>query len=168
MSFESAPIRGVVQHYNSRTTNQKWGSGQDDGMRKQAVYVFDGNDLPAAGANNEVFQFPAYSKVLGGYVEILEATADIGDRTTLTFNTTLGDVTDMDIVLTDAAASGTFARGRAGYIDLKDATILDVGTSAAELVVNSIAASGGTTGTYDNSGRFRIVIDYVLEGPAQV
>lgn len=162
MAFETAPVRGVVQHYNARYTNQKFGATVDPGGTvKEAVYVFDGDDLPASG--DQYLSFPAYSKIVGGYAEILEDTADIGDRTALSIPTTIGDATALDFSL--ASADGTFRRGTADSIVIDPP--IDVGATAAKMVVGTMAGSGGSTGTYDGSGRFRVVVRYVLEAGQQ-
>lgn len=159
MSKELDATRGVLVHYGPRVTEGKYGSVHSmPGAVKQAEYVFDFDDLPADQTSNIAVQFPAYSKILNGYVEVLEAATTGGDRTSITVGTTIGDATGLDFSL--ALTTLTAARG------VSDAVVidppLDVGTSAAEMVV-TLAGAGGTTGDV-TAGKFRIVVEYLPEG----
>lgn len=154
MAYETAPIRGVEVHYGTRTTNQKFGSdfGTKDGV-KQRAYTYSATDLPAADDNNLTLNFPAYSKVLSVYTEVIEAVTLGGDRTGATVTAVVGSY--------DSGAEALSAVTRGGSaMDESGPTL--IGTTSAELVI-TMAATGGASGEV-TGGRLRTIVEFIDEG----
>lgn len=155
MAYETAPIRGVQVHYGTRETNQKFGAdfGTKDGV-KQRSYTYDVLDLPAADGNNLVLDFPAYSKVVKVYTEVIDPVTLGGDRTGATVQAVVGSYDS------GADALSAVTRGGVAY-DVPAAPTL-IGTESAELVI-SLAGTGGATGTV-TGGRLRTIVEFIDEG----
>lgn len=154
MAYETAPVRGVKVHYGQRETNQKFGAdfGTKDGY-KQRSYTYSYDDLPAADDDHLTLDFPAYSKVLSVYTEVIDEVTLGGDRTGATVQAVVGSY--------DSGTDALSAVTRGGnVIDESGPTL--IGTSSAELVI-SLAATGGTTGAV-TGGRLRTIVEYIDEG----
>lgn len=155
MGYETAPIRGVEVHYGPRKTNQKFGSdfGTKDGV-KQRSYTYDFDDLPAADDNHLTLDFPAYSKIVKVYTEVIEPVTLGGDRTGATVQAEVGSYDS------GAEALSAVTRGGVAY-DVPAAPTL-IGTSSAELVI-STAATGGSSGAI-TGGKLRTIVEFIDEG----
>lgn len=155
MAYEVAPKRGVVASYGPRKIDMKRGGELGSkGHIKMASWTFDYDDLPAAAVSDLEIKLPAYAKVINCYTEILETVTLGGDRTGITVQNVVGDY--------DSSADAAAALTR-GTVIVHDGAVADVGTAAAELVVTT-AATGGTTGDL-TAGKFRVVVEYIIEAP---
>lgn len=155
MAYETAPVRGVEEHYGVRVTQSRFGGdyGTKDGTT-QKIYTYDYDDLPAADGNNLVLNVPAYAKVLNVYTEVLEEVTLGGDRTGATVQAVIGDY--------DSGADALSAVTRGGAAKDEPSTPTSVGSSSAELVV-TLAATGGSSGSI-TGGKLRTVVEYMPEG----
>jgi hypothetical protein len=146
MPFETAPVRGVKEHYGRRTTNGKFGGdfGTKDGAR-QATYTYSVLDLPSASGDELTLDIPAHAKVLRIYTEVLE---NIVGLTSPSVRVIVGSK--------DTAAQVLSAATRGGFaINIIPAS---VGDTKAETVVTL-----GGTGTA-TAGKLRTIVEYIPEG----
>ena len=161
MSLENTSGRGVLSHYNGRSTTSKYGGGQTSkGVIKEATWVFDYNELPTGSTSALDLSIPAYAKIIRSYFEVLVAFTSTSTTTDLTVGFEQADGTDIDVdglhtaaVLTQTAIA---TRGNT-YLGTGNLVMADMGAAAGELVVIPSAADLLT-------GRARVVVEYMLEG----
>lgn len=69
MALENSSGRGVLTHYNTRTTDETKGGVQNTGTRKKAItYKFSYDDLPG-GNSDAIYAFvPAGAVVVDAYI----------------------------------------------------------------------------------------------------
>jgi uncharacterized membrane protein YeaQ/YmgE (transglycosylase-associated protein family) len=146
MPFETAPVRGVKEHYGRRNTNGKFGGdfGTKDGVR-QATYTYSVLDLPSASGDELTLDIPAHAKVLRVYTEVLEAIVGL---TSPTVRVVIGSK--------DTAAQALSAATRGGFVI--NTVLGSVGATKAEAVVTL-----GGTGTA-TAGKLRTIVEYIPEG----
>jgi len=69
MALEEAAVRGVLQHYGPRTTNETNGGVQNTGTRTKAItYKFSFDDLPGGGADSLRAYIPAGAIVKDAFI----------------------------------------------------------------------------------------------------
>lgn len=166
MGFVTDPKLGVKVHYGPRVTTQKFGgSVSTDGNRKEAVWVFDYNELPDADLSKLNMSLPAYSKVLAARMEVLEAVAVSGAPTAATLDIGLkqadGTAIDVDGIVAaldilNGKPRGTLVAGAGALVGAS------VGAAAGELVV-AASFTGGTAPAL-SGGRMKVVVEYMVEG----
>jgi len=99
MTIEMAPIRGVANHYGTRTTRNKYG-GQEStkmGVVKSAEWHFTYDDLPAALDSNLPQVIPANASIVSATLYIDEAFTSTSGTTDLTVGLEQKDGTDIDV-----------------------------------------------------------------------
>lgn len=158
MGFEIDAKRGVANHYGARETNGKFGGQQNSStIVKSAIWDFDYNDLPSAGANNLQFVIPANATIVSAklYVDVAFTSTSTTTDLTVGLQTSGGVEIDNDGLVAATDATQT-AIGTAG----------NVVTGAGALVGKSIGATAGelvVAPTVNDllTGKGRIVVEYV-------
>ena len=168
MTFETNAIRGVVNSYGTRTTDNKFG-GQGsaaDGVVKEAYWDFDFNSLPNhTGAavnivgNNMQFNVPANATIISARLIVDVAFTSTSTTTDLTVGlyrgTGTGTEIDADGLITAANATQTTI-GTAGNVITGTGALVGttIGSNAGVLVVapttNDLLTGAG-----------RVVVQYV-------
>lgn len=145
MSFETAPVRGIVEHYGKRSIDAQYGGdfGTKNGT-KQVVYEYEVTALPADGGGNMAVIYPAYSKIESVYSETVEAIVGL---TSPTVTAVIGSYNSGAESL--AATVGATAKD-------EPAAPTSIGATADNLVVTL-----GGTGTA-TAGKIRTVVTYVM------
>lgn len=140
MTFSTAPVRGVVEHFGPRTTNSKFGSESTskDNIKKVAL-TYDWNDLPN-GSNGELdVKIPARAVILRAITEVLETgggyTAVVVAAGSFSESETLG------------TAVGSFA----------------VANTAASVGAADVPVTVTLTGS-ETAGRFKTTVEYLIQG----
>ena len=161
MTIELAPIRGVANHYGTRTTRNKYG-GQEStkmGVVKSAEWHFTYDDLPAALNSNLPQVIPANASIVSATLYIDEAFTSTSTTTDLTVGLEQKDGTDIDIdgLLTAANATQTTI-GTAGNVIAGTGALVgvSVGANPGQLIVDSSAADLLT-------GKARCVVEFAYD-----
>ena len=141
MTIEMAPIRGVANHYGTRTTRNKYG-GQEStkmGVVKSAEWHFTYDDLPAALDSNLPQVIPANASIVSATLYVDEAFTSTSTTTDLTVGLEQKDGTDIDIdgLLTAANATQTTI-GTAGNVIAGTGALVgvSVGANPGQLIVD--------------------------------
>ena len=161
MTIEMAPIRGVANHYGTRTTRNKYG-GQEStkmGVVKSAEWHFTYDDLPAALNSNLPQVIPANASIVSATLYIDEAFTSTSGTTDLTVGLEQKDGTDIDIdgLLTAANATQTTI-GTAGNVIAGTGALVgvSVGANPGQLIVDSSADDLIT-------GKARCVVEFAYD-----
>ena len=161
MTIEMAPIRGVANHYGTRTTKNKYG-GQEStkmGVVKSAEWHFTYDDLPAALNSNLPQVIPANASIVSATLYIDEAFTSTSGTTDLTVGLEQKDGTDIDIdgLLTAANATQTTI-GTAGNVIAGTGALVgvSVGANPGQLIVDSSADDLLT-------GKARCVVEFAYD-----
>lgn len=149
-----APVRGVANHYGTRTTKNKYG-GQEStkmGVVKSAEWHFTYDDLPAALNSNLPQVIPANASIVSATMYVDEAFTSTSTTTDLTVGLEEKDGTDIDVN---------------GLIEADEATQTAIGT-AGNVVNGAGALVGKTIGT--EAGQLIVApsVDDLLTGKARV
>lgn len=161
MGLETTAIRGVTAHYGKReTTKQYGGAFSVEGPIRTIDYVFDYNELPTYGSNNQQIVIPAYAKIISSYFEILEAF------------TSTSTLTDLDVGLYTSAGVAISAAGLHTAAQLTQTLIATRGNfavGAGALVGVSIGANAGEVVVAPTvadllTGKARLIVKYITEG----
>lgn len=161
MTIELAPIRGVANHYGTRTTKNKYG-GQEStkmGAVKSAEWHFTYDDLPAALNSNLPQVIPANASIVSAVLYVDEAFTSTSTTTDLTVGLEEKDGTDIDVNgLIEADEATQTAIGTAGNIVTGAGALIGktIGTEAGQLIV---APSVDDLLT----GKARVVVEYVYD-----
>ena len=161
MTIELAPIRGVANHYGTRTTKNKYG-GQEStkmGVVKSAEWHFTYDDLPAALNSNLPQVIPANASIVSATMYVDEAFTSTSTTTDLTVGLEEKDGTDIDVNgLIEADEATQTAIGTAGNVINGAGALVGttIGTEAGQLIV---AASVDDLLT----GKARVVVEYVYD-----
>jgi hypothetical protein len=155
MGFELDAKRGVLNHYGTRETNERFGgqTTNQQGTVKEAVWEVAYDKLPVAGADNLALSLPANSTIVGA--RFVTDVAFVGGTSyTVGLATSAGVAIDDDGLLTAAnlPLANINAKGKTvvGTGALVNAPI---GAAAGELVV-------AATGTF-TAGRGRVIVQYI-------
>jgi|TARA_B100001094_G_C18050781_1_gene729904 hypothetical protein len=161
MTIELAPIRGVANHYGTRTTKNKYG-GQEStkmGVVKSAEWHFTYDDLPAALNSNLPQVIPANASIVSATLYVDEAFTSTSTTTDLTVGLEQKDGTDIDIdgLLTAANASQTTI-GTAGNVIAGTGALVgvSVGANPGQLIVDKSADDLLT-------GKARCVVEFAYD-----
>lgn len=161
MTIEMAPIRGVANHYGTRTTKNKYG-GQEStkmGVVKSAEWHFSYDDLPAALNSNLPQVIPANASIVSATLYVDEAFTSTSTTTDLTVGLEQKDGTDIDIdgLLTAANATQTTI-GTAGNVIAGTGALVgvSVGANPGQLIVDSSADDLLT-------GKARCVVEFAYD-----
>tara|TARA_R110000823_G_scaffold5450_2_gene21463 strand:+ start:274 stop:762 length:489 start_codon:yes stop_codon:yes gene_type:complete len=161
MTIELAPIRGVANHYGTRTTRNKYG-GQEStkmGVVKSAEWHFTYDDLPAALNSNLPQVIPANASIVSATLYVDEAFTSTSTTTDLTVGLEQKDGTDIDIdgLLTAANATQTTI-GTAGNVIAGTGALVgvSVGANPGQLIVDSSADDLLT-------GKARCVVEFAYD-----
>ena len=161
MTIEMAPIRGVANHYGTRTTKNKYG-GQEStkmGVVKSAEWHFTYDDLPAALDSNLPQVIPANASIVSATLYVDEAFTSTSTTTDLTVGLEQKDGTDIDIdgLLTAANATQTTI-GTAGNVIAGTGALVgvSVGANPGQLIVDSSADDLLT-------GKARCVVEFAYD-----
>ncbi len=161
MTIEMAPIRGVANHYGTRTTRNKYG-GQEStkmGVVKSAEWHFTYDDLPAALNSNLPQVIPANASIVSATLYVDEAFTSTSTTTDLTVGLEQKDGTDIDIdgLLTAANATQTTI-GTAGNVIAGTGALVgvSVGANPGQLIVDSSADDLLT-------GKARCVVEFAYD-----
>tara|TARA_R110002167_G_scaffold4763_1_gene22476 strand:+ start:151 stop:639 length:489 start_codon:yes stop_codon:yes gene_type:complete len=161
MTIEMAPIRGVANHYGTRTTRNKYG-GQEStkmGVVKSAEWHFTYDDLPAALDSNLPQVIPANASIVSATLYVDEAFTSTSTTTDLTVGLEQKDGTDIDIdgLLTAANATQTTI-GTAGNVIAGTGALVgvSVGANPGQLIVDSSADDLLT-------GKARCVVEFAYD-----
>ena len=161
MTIEMAPVRGVANHYGTRTTKNKYG-GQEStkmGVVKSAEWHFSFDDLPAALNSNLPQVIPANASIVSATLYIDEAFTSTSTTTDLTVGLEQKDGTDIDINgLIEADEATQTAIGTAGNIV----------TGAGALIGKSIGANPGQVIVLGSAsdlltGEARLIVEYAYD-----
>lgn len=162
MGFETTAIRGVTSHYGGRKVDMAFGGSVlgERGIVKEAVWIFDYNNLPTPGLNKMQVQIPPYAKIVSAKLEILTGFTSTSTTTDLLIGLQQADATEIDNdgLLTAANATQTTIATRGNLV---------VGSGA--LVGVSIGAAGGELKVAPNvddllTGKGRVIVEYIVEG----
>lgn len=157
MALEKMEVRDVLNHYGPRTIDQsKGGIMPGDGYTRHLTYTFTYDNLPSEGETNLEMQIPAYAKIVGAYLEILEGFAGDGsDTIDIGLNESDGTEIDEDGLFAAVAEGDIDSRGDyvEGDGDLVGASI---GSEAGEVVVTGPSSL--------TAGKARLVVEFVPEG----
>jgi len=161
MGIETQAIRGVTKHYGPLETTKRYGGEFSyDGPIRTIDFVFDYNELPAAGTNNQQIVIPAYSKIISSRFEVLTAFTSTSTTTNLLVGLQQADGTEIDndglhtaaqLTPTAIATRGNFYTGAGALVGVS------TGAAAGEVVVAPNVNDLLT-------GKARIVIEYMPEG----
>jgi hypothetical protein len=151
MTIEMAPVRGVANHYGTRTTRNKYG-GQEStkmGVVKSAEWHFSYDDLPAALNSNLPQVIPANASIVSATLYIDEAFTSTSGTTDLTVGLEQKDGTDIDVDGLVAAAEATqTAIGTAGNVG--------IGANPGQLIVDKSADDL-------TAGKARCVVEFAYD-----
>lgn len=168
MGFETTAIRGVVNHYGPRTTNEKFGgqTSVDDGIVKSAVWEFSYNDLPnhtgsavsIIGTNMQQV-IPANATIVSAKLIVDTAFTSTSTTTDLAvglyYGTGTGTEIDADGLITAVNASQTtIAVANAAIAGTGALVNAGVGANAGVLVVTPSSTDLLT-------GAGRVVVEYI-------
>lgn len=166
MGFENNTGIGSLSHYGPRSTNQKYGGvwGSQDGV-KEAVYVFDFDDLPAQSSSNIEVVIPSGATIVGAKFRVITgftSTSTTSDLTVGLADSDGGsDITDADGIFTAAELTQTVIATAGNYVAGSGGALIGVTLSeAAELTVAP---------TVDDllTGRAEVTVEYKLATPSQ-
>lgn len=161
MGLETTAIRGVTAHYGKRETSKQYGGEFSiEGPIRTIDYVFDYNELPNYGSNNQQIVIPAYAKVISSYFEVLEAFTSTSTTTDLDVGlyTSAGVAIDADGLHTAAQLTQTAIATRGNFYTGAGALVgVSIGATAGEVVVTPTVADLLT-------GKARLIIKYITEG----
>ena len=161
MSLEEAAVRGVLQHYGPRTTNETNGGVQNVGGRtKSATYKFSYDDLPGGGADAIRTFIPAGAVVKDCYILV---TTDFAGGTSYDIGLEQSDGS------TAIDADGLFDALVLADIDATPGSSVTAGehagTNSGVLIGQKLLVDGylvvAATGTF-TAGEAVVVIDYVV------
>ena len=156
-----APIRGVANHYGTRTTRNKYG-GQEStkmGVVKSAEWNFTFDDLPAALNSNLPQVIPANASIVSATLYIDEAFTSTSGTTDLTVGLEQKDGTDIDVdgLVTALEATDT-AIGTAGNVVKGEGALVgtSIGANPGQLIVDK---------SVDDltAGKARCVVEFVYD-----
>lgn len=166
MTFETDTIRGVVDHYGVRETDQKFGGRVSwNDLKKTAIWTFDYDDLPDAHAHNLDQVIPAGSTILSAKMRIVTAFTSTSATTDLTVGLQESDGTEIDNdgLITAAQATQTTIGTAGNIIDGSSGTAgallnVSIGSANGELVV---------TPSVDDltAGRAEVIVEYLIPSP---
>jgi len=159
MGFETTAIRGVMNHYGPRTTDEKFGgqSSTAAGIVKEAIWEFSYNDLPTYGSSNMQFSLPANATVVSAKLVVDTAFTSTSTTTDLEVGlyTGAGVAIDADGLITAVNASQTTIAVANSVITGSGALVgVGIGAAAGELKVTASAADLLT-------GAGRVVVEYI-------
>ena len=158
MTMENTSGRDVLTHYGNRETDTQYGgeTAGESGVLRVLEYVFDYDELPAAGTTNLQMIIPAGAIVTSATFEVITAFTSTSTTTDLTVGIADADggatITDADAIFTAAeltqtviAAAGVRTASSSGAIlnnDVSEAveitvtpTVDDLLTGRARLIV---------------------------------
>ena len=163
MGFETTAVRGVLEHYGPRKTNQTFGGRMSwDNQKKTARWTFDYNDLPDAALHNLGLSIPAGSTILTARLRIITAFTSTSTTTDLTIGLQQADGTEIDNdgLITAAQATQTTIAVAGSIIDGASGTPANligktIGAAAGELTVAPSVADLLT-------GRAEVIVEYLI------
>ena len=161
MTIEMAPVRGVANHYGTRTTKNKYG-GQEStkmGVVKSAEWHFSYDDLPAALNSNLPQVIPANASIVSATLYIDEAFTSASGTTDLTVGLEQKDGTDIDVDGLVAAAEATqTAIGTAGNVVNGAGALVGkgIGANPGQLIVDKSADDL-------TAGKARCVVEFAYD-----
>jgi len=159
MGMETAAVRGVLNHYGARSTDESRGGRVSTGTRlKQIVYKFSYSDLPGGSADEIKAYIPA-----GSYI------ADVYVRASTTFAG--GTSYDIGLEQSDGStainADGIFDALTLAELNVGDKASEHAGTDSGALVAQELTVDGylvvTATGTF-TAGEAELVIEYMKNG----
>jgi hypothetical protein len=151
MTIELAPIRGVANHYGTRTTKNKYGGQEStkEGIVKSAEWTFSFDNLSTTLNSNLPQTIPANASIVEAVLYVDDAWVG-GTNLTIGLYQANGTVIDADgLVAATASAALTANKVVVGAGALVGTTI---GANAGQLVA-------ATTGTY-TAGTARVVVKF--------
>lgn len=166
MSLETTDIRGVVQNYGPRPTNEKFGGRVSwNDLKKTATWDFNYDDLPQGNLHNLDLSIPAGSTIVSARCRIIDAFTSTSTTTDLTVGLqgSAAEVIDLDGLLTAVHLSQTTIQVEDALYDGSTGTAgalvgFGIGAVAGELVVTPSVADLLT-------GRAQVIVEYLSPAP---
>ena len=158
MTFETQAVRGVLNSYGPRVTDQSFGGhANTDNNVKTAVWQFTYDNLPDAAAHNLGLSIPAGSTIVSAKLLVVTAFAG-GTSYTVGLEDSAGAAIDADGLLT-AAQLATASLTPAGKLITGTGALVGttIGASAGELAVVA-------TGTF-TAAEAQVIVEYITPAP---
>lgn len=164
MALETGLKRGVTTNYGPRKTTLQYGSANTLEYRRTAKWVFNYDELPAAGTNNQQQVIPAGSTIVQSRFRVI------------TPFTSTSTTTDLDVGLAQSDGTAIDADGLLTAANLTQ-TVIGVagdwvsGTGALNAHLSSATYNGELTVTPTandlTAGRAEIYVEYLLPAASQ-
>lgn len=162
MTFELQAVRGVLNSYGPRVTDQSFGGHANtvDNV-KTAVWQFTYNNLPDAATNQLAVSIPAGSTIVSAKFRVVTAF------------TSTSTTTDLTVGLQDSAGTEIDNDGLLTAVNLDQTAIALVGnlvTGTGALVGKTIGAAAGELVVAPNvddllTGEAQVIVEYITPAP---